>query len=56
MKNIILSQGSPFTVHRDEIVNLMTKAVMKDGFKVSIMKSDQIGQEAFEQFVNERIN
>ena len=56
MKNIILSQGNPFTVHQDEIVNLMTKAVMKDEVKVSIINRDQIGQEAFEQFVNERIN
>ena len=56
MKNIILSQGNPFTVHQDEIVNLMTKAVMKDEVKVSIINKDQIGQEAFEQFVNERIN
>ena len=56
MKNIFLSQGNPFTVHQDEIVNLMTKAVMKDEVKVSIINRDQIGQEAFEQFVNERIN
>lgn len=56
MQNIILSQGNPFTVHQDEVVNLMTKAVMKDEVKDSIMNRDQIGQEAFEQFVNERIN
>ena len=56
MKNIILSQGNPFTVHQDEIVSLMTKALMKDEVKVSIINRDQIGQEAFEQFVNERIN
>ena len=56
MQNIILSQGNPFTEHQNEIVNLMTKAVMKDEVKDSILNRDQIGQESFEQFVNERIN
>ena len=56
MQNIILSQGNPFTIHQNEIVNLMTKAVMKDDVKENIRNRDQIGQESFEQFVNERIN
>ena len=56
MQNIILSQGNPFTEHQNEIVNLMTKAEMKDEVKDSILNRDQIGHESFEQFVNERIN
>ena len=56
MQNVILPQGNPFTEHTNEIVKLMTKAVMKDEVKDSILNRDQIGQESFEQFVNERIN
>ena len=56
MQNIIMSQGNPFTDHQNDVVNLMTKAVMKDEVKENIINRDQIGQEAFEQFVNERIN
>ena len=56
MQKIILSQGNPFTEQQKEIVNLMTKLVMRDEVKDIILNRDHIGQESFEQFVNERIS
>ena len=56
MQNITLSQDNTYTIQQNEIVNLMTKAVIKDEVKEIIRNIDHIGQESFEQFVNERIN
>ena len=56
MKSVILSHGNPFLAQQDEVINVMTKAVMKEYVEADIVNRDQIGQEAFEEFVKERIN
>ena len=56
MKHVILSHGNPFTSQQDEVMNIMTRAVMKEDVKADIINRDKIGQKAFENFVKERIN
>ena len=56
MKHVILSHGNPFTSQQDEVMNVMTRAVMKEDVKADIINRDKIGQKAFENSVKERIN
>ena len=48
--------GNPFeSLDEDEIYNLLTKAVMTETATNDIIQRDEIGQQMFEGFVNERL-
>ena len=48
--------GNPFeSTDKDEIYNLLTKAVMTETATNDIIQRDEIGQQMFEGFVSERL-
>ena len=51
----VLKANDPFQMDGDNLVNIVTKAVMPTAIKEGILKRDEIGQELFDKFVKERI-
>ena len=51
----LLKANEPFQMDGDNVVNIVTKAVMPTAIKEVILKRDEIGQELFDKFVKERI-
>ena len=50
LTDVIMSHGNPFT-NTDEVVNLVTKAVMPDDIKADIVTRDEKGQKLLDKFV-----
>ncbi len=55
MKDVILCHGDPFTNYDNEVVNLMTQSVMPDDVKDNVVRRDQLGQNAADKFMSDRI-
>ena len=47
--------NNPFLVAEEELVNIMTRAIMPDQVKEALMRADIIRQELFPKFVRERL-
>ena len=45
--------NNPFLVTEEELVNIMTRAIMPDQVKEALMRADIIRQELFPKFVRE---
>ena len=47
--------NNPFLVAEEELVNIMTRAIMPDQVKEALMRADIIRQELFPKFVREKL-
>jgi hypothetical protein len=47
---------NPFTDESDELLNLVTKAVMPDTITKDLCRKSSLGQQLFDDFVSNRIN
>ena len=51
----VFKANDPFVIEENELLNIITKAVMPDTVKEAVLTRDEIGQERFDKFVKERI-
>lgn len=56
LKNVIESFMNPMKHEGDELINIITKVVMPPQIQKDICSQDEIGQQKYTAFVNERIN
>ena len=56
IKASILSHGNPFSIEGNELYNLITHAYIPQKYVPQILNIDDIGQNLYEEYVNERIN
>jgi len=55
LPNILHNTSSSFVNEENELINMITKAVMPVTVKEAVLERDQIGQNLFNNFVKERI-
>ena len=54
--HVFQEHGDPFcSAEENELVNMLTQSVMNDAVTNDILQRDAIGQQAFEEFVNQRL-
>ena len=51
----VFKANDPFVIEENELLNIITKAVMPDTVKEAVLTRDEIGQERFDKFVKETI-
>ena len=51
----VFKANDPSFMEENELLNIITKAVITVAVKEAVLKRDEIGQDLFETFVKERI-
>ena len=51
----VLKVNDPFIIEDDELINIVTHAIMPEVVKQAVIQRDSVGEEMFEKFVQERL-
>ena len=51
----VLKVNDPFIIEDDELINIVTRAIMPEVVKQAVIQRDSVGEEMFEKFVQERL-